>query len=103
MCTANCAQSELWVLDLNSGDAHMLVPNALQGWYLPTGHVAYARTDGSVLAAPFDLKRLELRGPAVPVLDNVALLFGVFPNLTFSTTGIMVMQVGSGRRGDPAV
>ena len=37
LCTANCAQSELWVLDLKSGDAHMLVPNALQGWYLPTG------------------------------------------------------------------
>jgi len=101
MCTANCSQSELWVLDLNSGDARMLVPNALQGWYLPSGHLAYARTDGSVLAAPFDLKQLELRGAAVPVLDNVALLFGVFPSLTFSTNGMMVMQVGSGSREVP--
>ena len=101
LCTVSCAQSELWVLDLKSGDAHMLVPDARQGSYLPTGHLVYVRTDGSALAAPFDLKRLELHGTAVPILDNVALLFGVFPNLAFSAAGTMVMQVATGTGGAP--
>ncbi|HMU62678.1 MAG TPA: protein kinase, partial [Gemmatimonadales bacterium] len=96
LCTANCAQSEIWVLDLKSGDAHILVPNAVRGWYLPSGQLVYARADGSVLAAPFDLKRLEMTGASVPVLDDVAMLFGVFPNLTFSASGTMLMQVGNG-------
>ena len=103
LCSNVCAQSELWVLDLKSGDARMLVPEAKQGWYLPTGHLAYVRSDGSVLAAPFDLKRLELRGTAVPILDNVATLFGVFPELAFSASGTMAMEVGGGKRGNPAV
>ncbi len=99
LCSNLCAQSELWVLDLQSGDARMLVPEAKQGWYLPTGHLAYVRSDGSVLAAPFDLKRLELRGTAVPILDNVARLFDVFPQLAFSASGTMAMEVGGGSVG----
>jgi serine/threonine-protein kinase len=100
LCSNLCAQSELWVLDLKSGDARMLDPTAKQGWYLPTGHLAYVRPDGSVLAAPFDLKRLELRGTAVPILDNLALMFGgFFPNLTFSANGTMAMEVGGEGQG----
>jgi serine/threonine-protein kinase len=100
LCSNLCAQSELWVLDQKSGDARMLDPTAKQGWYLPTGHLAYVRPDGSVLAAPFDLKRLELRGTAVPILDNLALLFGgFFPNLTFSANGTMAMEVGGEGQG----
>ena len=102
LCSNLCAQSEVWVLDLKSGDARLLVPSAKLGWYLPTGHLAYVRPDGSVLAAPFDLKRLELRGTAVPILDNLALLFaGIFPNMTFSATGTMVMEMGGGSDGIP--
>jgi serine/threonine-protein kinase len=102
LCSNLCAQSDLWVLDLKSGDARMLVPGARQGWYLPTGHLAYVRTDASVLAAPFDLKRLELRGTAVPILDNLTFLFaGLFPNITFSASGTMVMEIGGGVVGTP--
>ena len=99
LCSSLCAQSELWVLDLKSGDARMLDPTAKQGWYLPTGHLAYVRPDGSVLAAPFDLKRLELRGTAVPILDNVALFLDVFPQLAFSASGTMTTEMGGGGSG----
>ncbi len=38
--------------------------------YSPSGHLLYARS-GSLYAAPLDLKKLELAGPAVPVVEGV--------------------------------
>jgi Tol biopolymer transport system component len=39
--------------------------------YLPSGHLAYVRK-GVLLAVPFDLDRLEVRGAAKPILEDVA-------------------------------
>ncbi len=39
--------------------------------YLPSGHLVYVRK-GTLFAIPFDLARLEARGTAVPVLDQIA-------------------------------
>jgi serine/threonine-protein kinase len=41
--------------------------------YSPTGHLLFAR-GGSLLAAPFDAKRLRLTGPAVSVLDGLMII-----------------------------
>ena len=38
--------------------------------YVSSGHLLYAR-EGALLAAPFDLGRLEVPGPGVPVLEGV--------------------------------
>jgi Tol biopolymer transport system component len=38
--------------------------------YAPTGHLLYAQA-GTMMAAPFDARRLAVTGPAVPVLDGV--------------------------------
>ena len=89
-----CDPSDLWVMDLAKGSSKLLVRGALHGWYLPTGALIYVGQDGRLFGVPFDLKRLELRGAAVPVLNDVALLYGVLPNLTLSDGGTMVMQSG---------
>jgi eukaryotic-like serine/threonine-protein kinase len=99
LCSQTCATGELWVLDLKSGSARQLFPDAIRGWYLPTGHLVYVRRDGGMFAVPFDLKTLETRGTPVPVLDNITLVFGTIPNLTFSSTGTLVMQAGTGLGG----
>jgi Tol biopolymer transport system component/tRNA A-37 threonylcarbamoyl transferase component Bud32 len=39
--------------------------------YLPSGHLIYVYK-GTVFAAPFDVARLQLTGPPVPVLEDVA-------------------------------
>ena len=39
--------------------------------YLESGHLVYTRR-ATMFAVPFDLERLEVRGTAVPVLDDVA-------------------------------
>ena len=40
------------------------------GRYLPSGHLIYLH-DGTVFAAAFNLERLEMIGPAVPILTDV--------------------------------
>ncbi|HUE86993.1 MAG TPA: protein kinase, partial [Vicinamibacterales bacterium] len=67
--------------------------------YLPSGHLTYFR-EGTMFAVPFDLDRLEVRGEAVAVLDDVAYdaIWG-FPELHVSASGTLVYQAGSERGG----
>ncbi len=55
---------------LDTGQRSILVRGGSHAYYAPTGHVIYVRA-GSLLAAPFDLERLALTGPPVPVLKGV--------------------------------
>jgi Tol biopolymer transport system component len=69
--------------------------------YLPTsngaGHLVYINT-GTVFAIPFDLKTLETRGTAVPVLNNVAYNAQVGSGeFDVSRTGTVVYRKPSGR------
>jgi Tol biopolymer transport system component/predicted Ser/Thr protein kinase len=63
------------VVTLADGHRKTLVPGATSARYLPTasgtGHLVYTNK-GTLFAVPFDLDRLEFRGTAVPVLDDVA-------------------------------
>jgi serine/threonine-protein kinase len=101
-CSTNCLTGDLWVLDLASGDARVLLPGERQGAYLPSGHVAYVARDGQVFAAPFDLKSLEFRSTPVPVLGGVAMgPNGLARNLTVSSS-TLVLEVGGTTAGGSA-
>jgi serine/threonine-protein kinase len=69
-----------------------LIPGAPYAQYLPTsgaiGHLVY-RNGSTLMAAPFDPAAGELRGPATPVLDDVA------DAVCFSTTGDVLYQIGA--------
>jgi Tol biopolymer transport system component/predicted Ser/Thr protein kinase len=60
---------------LKTGETKILVRDGYFGRYLPTsdttGHLVYVH-QGALFAVPFDPARLELRGTAVPILDDVA-------------------------------
>jgi Tol biopolymer transport system component/tRNA A-37 threonylcarbamoyl transferase component Bud32 len=96
LCTNLCVTAEVWGLDLKSGKARMLVPDVQQGWYLPIGYLVYVRRDGGMFAVRFDPKTLEMHGTPAPVLEDISLFGGVFPSLTISRNGTLVMQLGSG-------
>jgi serine/threonine-protein kinase len=101
-CATNCVTGDLWVLDLASGDARVLLPGERQGGYLPSGHVAYVARDGQVFAAPFDLKSLNFRSTPVPVLGGVAMgPNGLARNLTVSA-GTLVLEIGDAASGGSA-
>jgi eukaryotic-like serine/threonine-protein kinase len=93
-CGVPCADPGIWVLDLESGEAHLVLDGATYGHYLPTGHLGFVRPDAVMLAVPFDLKSLQTRGTAVPLLDSVAGA-GTVPLIAISASGTLVMRSGT--------
>jgi eukaryotic-like serine/threonine-protein kinase len=65
--------------------------------YLPSGHLVYV-TKGSLFAVPFDAERLELRGEAKPVIEDVAndSDYGS-AQVSFSQAGRLIYRAGAGR------
>ena len=57
------------VQSLPNGQRKVLVRGAYFGRYLPSGHLVYV-LNATLFAAPFDLERLEVTGPAVPALQG---------------------------------
>jgi hypothetical protein len=81
-----------------NGEIKILVRGAYFGRYLRTGdaagHLVYVH-EGVLFAVPFDLARLELRGTAVPVLEELAgdPTSGV-GQFSFSRNGTLVYRTG---------
>jgi serine/threonine-protein kinase len=73
------------------------------GRFLPSGHLVYLH-NGTLLAVPFDLARLETRGTPVPVLEEVAYdsAYGS-TQLDFSRTGTLLYRSGGPTAGTVTV
>jgi len=71
-CAGNCSiRSDLYVHDLKSDSARLLIPGVAGAWYAPTGHLLYTDRAGGLYAVAFDLNELALKSGAVPVIDRV--------------------------------
>ncbi|MBA2626542.1 MAG: PD40 domain-containing protein, partial [Gemmatimonadales bacterium] len=76
-CDAGCTTPDLWAINLSGGPARRLVPDA----------------SSAVFVAPFDVKRLELTGPAT-ALDEQLTASGLTQQFNVSATGTLVMLTG---------
>jgi len=94
-CTSGCVTLTLNVLDLQTGTQHQLLENVLIAWYLPNGYLAYLQRGGTILAAPFDLDKLALTGPGLPVVQGVATSLGL-THIAVSRNGTLVYLETSG-------
>jgi hypothetical protein len=63
-------EAQIVVQSLASGERKVIVRGGSDGRYVSSGHVIYA-VAGTVFALPFDLKNLEPKGSAVPVLEGI--------------------------------
>jgi serine/threonine-protein kinase len=68
--TRNYDEASIEVQRLDTGERKTLHRGGYNGRYLPSGHLVFVR-HATLYAAPMDLTGLELRGPAVPVLDGI--------------------------------
>jgi hypothetical protein len=59
------------LLDLASSEVRSLVPG-IQARFAASGHVLYVTAGGTLHSMPFDQNRLSATGPAVPLLERVA-------------------------------
>jgi serine/threonine-protein kinase len=58
------------LLDLETGRTRVLIPDAFDARFVPTGHVVFARGE-SLLAVPFDVQRLEVSGAPVVMVERI--------------------------------
>jgi serine/threonine-protein kinase len=64
------ADANVSVQTMSTHERKILVRGGYFGRYVPSGHLLYLH-DATMFAAPFDVDRLELTGPPVPVIERV--------------------------------
>jgi serine/threonine-protein kinase len=74
--------------DAESGESY-LTPDLLPG-------EVFVRGDGSMHAAPFDLRRVAVTGSAMPVVENVRLKGGMVAEYAVSPSGTLVYMPATG-------
>ena len=83
------SDNRIAVLSLETGEWKTLIHGGDDPRYSPTGHLLFIRSE-NLMAAPFDLKTLEVTGESVPVINNVSVTSQGMANLTFSGDGTVI-------------
>ena len=68
--SADGSANTIHVADLATGEVRE-VAQGVMGRYAETGHLLYVRSDGTLLAAPFDQDRLQVTGTATPLVEGL--------------------------------
>ena len=89
------AQSEIAVIGLRDGEVRILLPGAMAR-YSSSGHIVYTGARGTLLAAPFDLRQLEVTGPSVGLLEGVDVYPGSASQFALSETGTLIYTSAGG-------
>jgi Tol biopolymer transport system component len=87
--------ADVGVLTLDTGEYRVLVENAGDGRYAPSGHLVFSRA-GALLAAPFDLERVAVSGPATVILEGIRMEGQLaVAQAVFSHDGTLIYVPGS--------
>jgi serine/threonine-protein kinase len=84
--------------DLVQGVGTLLVQGVGTPRYAASGHLIYAATGGTLMAVPFDPRRLQVTGSPVPVVEGVAQSLNGTTQYSISDTGSLV-YVSGGSQG----
>jgi serine/threonine protein kinase len=79
---------------LDSADALQLTASDSAAVYASSGHLLFVR-QGTLLAQPFDPKKLKFAGEAVPIAEQVA-FETMAPSFSVSETETLIYRTGSG-------
>jgi len=87
-------QHGVGILDLRSGKTRILLRDGGYAAYSPTGHLVFTR-GSTLLAVPFDLKSLEIRGEPVAIAEGLRTDTSSEQGLfSLSGNGTLVYQLG---------
>lgn len=84
---------EIVAVSLDTGERHVVVRHGSCARYVPTGHLVYTRA-GAIMAVAFDEGRLEPRGAAIPVVDQVMTQPTGAGHFAFSQNGCLLYLTG---------
>ena len=80
---------QIALLDLDTGRSSVLIRGGSDAQYVRSGHLLYA-SGNSLYAVPFDVSRRVVTGPAVRVVDGVAVSSLGAANAMVTPTGMLV-------------
>ncbi|MEJ2207121.1 MAG: protein kinase, partial [Gemmatimonadota bacterium] len=95
-------EDEIAALDLESGEIRTVLQGAMAR-YARSGHIVFTSGEGTLLAAPFDLGRLEVTGPARTLLEGVQVNAGSASYFAMSSTGALIYRSGGEADGGSPV
>jgi serine/threonine-protein kinase len=86
-------KANIVVQSRNSGERKVVIQGGGAARYVPTGHIVYA-LGTNLLALPFDVKRLEVTGGPIPIVEGIARALNPETNtaaahVDFSTDGTL--------------
>jgi eukaryotic-like serine/threonine-protein kinase len=84
---------EIAVLSLETGERHVVIKGGTNARYATSGHIVFARA-GAILAAPFDLTRMEVTGPAVTLIEGIRIEEWGAAQFALSQEGTLVYVKG---------
>jgi serine/threonine-protein kinase len=67
----SCRPSRVYVYDARKDTVRALFDDAIGAWHVPSGHVLYLTSAGTLMAVPWDNSSLTAGGQPVPVLDGI--------------------------------
>jgi serine/threonine-protein kinase len=85
---------DIVALSLETGEWRVLLKGGTNPRYVATGHLVFARA-GTILAAPFDVSRLEVTGPAVTLVEGVRIEEWGAAQFAVSPEGTLVYLTGA--------
>jgi eukaryotic-like serine/threonine-protein kinase len=88
--------AQIVVQSLKTGNRKVLVERGTDAHYVSTGHIVYV-VGGTLFAAPFDARRLEVTGGQVPLVEGIratTFQFGGAYQFSLSQTGTLVYVLG---------
>jgi serine/threonine-protein kinase len=87
---------QIVVQDFETGERRVLIQDGTSAHYVTTGHLVYVR-EGTLLAVPFDLARLEVTGAPVPLIEGIMQGRGSrHAAFSVSGSGSLVYVLGNG-------
>jgi serine/threonine-protein kinase len=87
------AGASIVAVDFESGDVKHLGQGS-DPTYLKQGYLAWGDREGTLMAAPFDAKALDITGPVIPMAEGVLLDVSAMLHYSISDTGTLVYRKG---------
>jgi Tol biopolymer transport system component len=98
LVSSSIDDAQIAVLDLRSGTSKVLIRGGSDARYAPTGHLIYG-ISGTLRAVAFDLRRLEVTGTPVPVLEGLLTTEDGAAQVAIAGNGSLVYVPGTARGG----
>ena len=95
MMVGTAAQARIGVVGPDGGAVRDILTGTMAR-YVATGHIVYATAGGTVMAAPFDVRRLAVTGPSVTLIEGVAVAVSAASQFALSRSGTLLYRTGAG-------